>query len=67
MPEQPKVTHSWWTTIPGLLTGIAALITALTGLYVVLSHSASAPPNKIDPCKDVPFTERPLSCLKETK
>ena len=29
---------SFWSTIPGILTGIAALITAATGLYVALSH-----------------------------
>jgi hypothetical protein len=28
--------RSWWTTLPGVLTGVAALLTALTGLLVVL-------------------------------
>jgi hypothetical protein len=32
-------TQSWWQTFPGMLTAVAALITALTGLLVAL-HQA---------------------------
>ncbi len=49
MAEEPQ--RSWWTTMPGILTGIAGLITALTGLIVALnqlgvlgSDDAPAPP-----------------------
>lgn len=39
---------SWWTTLPGLLTALAATITAVTGLLVGLNQigvfGASAPP-----------------------
>ena len=35
MSEGPQ--RSWWTTLPGILTGIAGLITAVTGLLVALS------------------------------
>jgi hypothetical protein len=28
--------RSWWTTLPGILTGVAALLTAVTGLVVAL-------------------------------
>lgn len=33
--------QSWWQTLPGILTGVAALITAVTGLMVAFNHSAS--------------------------
>jgi hypothetical protein len=29
---------SWWTTLPGILTGLAALITAVTGVIVAYQH-----------------------------
>ncbi len=35
MSEENK-TPSWWQTMPGLLTGIAAIITALAGMTAVL-------------------------------
>ncbi|TVL97301.1 MAG: hypothetical protein CV087_22525 [Candidatus Brocadia sp. WS118] len=38
MGEQKEKT-SWWQTIPGILTGIAAIITALGGLIAVLYQS----------------------------
>jgi hypothetical protein len=38
LPGPPK-SQSWWTTLPGMLTGLAAAITAVTGLIVAL-HQA---------------------------
>lgn len=35
--------QSFWTTIPGILTGIAAILTALTGLYLALHPSQKSP------------------------
>jgi hypothetical protein len=35
--QQPR--QSFWTTVPGILTGIAAVITAVTGLLVGLSRN----------------------------
>jgi hypothetical protein len=35
MAEEPKL-HSWWQTLPGILTATAGIITAVTGLLVVL-------------------------------
>jgi hypothetical protein len=29
---EPPTDRSWWTTLPGMLTGLAALLTAVTGL-----------------------------------
>ncbi len=34
--SQPPTDRSWWTTLPGVLTGLAALLTAVTGLLVAL-------------------------------
>src|SRR5262245_47570300 len=33
-----KTSESWWTTLPGLLTGLAAVITAVTGLIVAYNR-----------------------------
>ncbi len=33
--------QSFWTTIPGILTGVAALLSAVTGLLVVMHHPAN--------------------------
>ena len=32
----PSPERSWWTTLPGVLTGMAALLTAVTGLLALL-------------------------------
>jgi hypothetical protein len=39
--SDPPHARSWWTTLPGVLTGIAALITAGTGLLAVLIQSGA--------------------------
>jgi len=49
MPENNK---SFWTTLPGILTGIAAILTAITGLYLALNRNdggSSEKPGKIQP------------------
>ena len=38
---------SFWTTAPGILTGIAAVITAIGGLYAVTRESPQAEPSKV--------------------
>jgi hypothetical protein len=38
MAEEPKP-HSWWQTLPGILTATAGIITAVTGLLVVLYNA----------------------------
>lgn len=41
---RPAATGSWWSTLPGILTGVAAVITALTGLAAVfLGRDKAAP------------------------
>ena len=37
MAEEVKQ-QSWWQTLPGILTAIAAFLSAVTGLIVVLRH-----------------------------
>lgn len=36
MPDEPR---SFWTTVPGILTGLAALLTAIGGLALALGQS----------------------------
>jgi hypothetical protein len=40
-PNQPSGT--WWTTLPGILTGIAAIVTAFSGLWVALQQTGVSP------------------------
>lgn len=59
-PEQKKT--GFWTTLPGILTGIAALVTAITGLTMgLLQHgilgsdrAAAAPPKQGEPSARAP-------------
>jgi hypothetical protein len=43
MPDRTSTRPSWWQTIPGILTGLAAIITAVTGLLVVLNRTSDRP------------------------
>ena len=36
-----KSTTSWWQTVPGILTGLAAIITAVTGLILALNRTSA--------------------------
>jgi hypothetical protein len=68
----------WWMTLPGILTALAALLSAATGLFVAVQQtprtavhseirqdpSKTAVPSSKDPCIDLPFEERPISCLE---
>ena len=36
--ERGATGRSWWTTLPGVLTAIAAVLTAVTGLVAVLAQ-----------------------------
>src|SRR4029077_7332786 len=39
--EKPATGTSWWQTVPGVLTGLAAIITAMTGLIVALNRTGT--------------------------
>jgi len=41
MSEKPPAAQRWWQTVPGILTGLAAIITAVTGLLVVLNRTGN--------------------------
>ena len=49
MSDNPKREGGFWTSLPGVLAGLAAVVTAGTGLYLTLQQpSATAPtPNPI--------------------
>ena len=67
MSESAGNPKTWWLSLPGLLTAIAALLTALTGLFVAIQQApktAVHDVNRQDPCVDLPFEERPVSCLE---
>src|SRR5215472_3759802 len=37
----PSTGSSWWQTMPGILTGLAAIVSAVTGLIVAFNHTGS--------------------------
>jgi hypothetical protein len=39
--NKPSTGSSWWQTLPGILTGLAAIVTAVTGLIVAFNHTGS--------------------------
>ncbi len=43
MAEDKQAKKSFWTTVPGILTGLAALITAIGGLLVAFDSSSLNP------------------------
>src|SRR5437899_442227 len=49
MNDEPQ-SRSWWTTLPGVLTAIAAVLTAATGLILALrgphTTNSSTPPRQ---------------------
>jgi len=56
---------SFWTTLPGILTGVAALLTAVGGLLTAIDwqgHNDGAEPGKSipEPLKVAPYTDEPL-------
>lgn len=45
MSEEPKSQeHGWFHTLPGILTAVAATLTAVTGLVVALKPADVSPP-----------------------
>jgi hypothetical protein len=58
MTEKPApVPRSWWSSLAGVLTAVAAVITALTGLFAALHQAAlfkAAPPPPAVATRDTP-------------
>lgn len=48
MSEEEK--KSWWHTLPGILTGVAVLITAISGLITVLYQTRGCTTPPIESC-----------------
>jgi hypothetical protein len=44
MPTKKTQPKSFWSSVSGILTGIAAIVTALTGLYVAVNKDSQARP-----------------------
>ncbi|MCC5607577.1 hypothetical protein LC612_12455 [Nostoc sp. CHAB 5834] len=56
---------NFWTTIPGIITGIAALLTAVTGLVTAWNtFKTSSPPNSPSDIQKTPTTENNILILK---
>lgn len=41
MSGEPPKSQSWWQTLPGIMTAVAAIITATTGLIVALNNAGA--------------------------
>jgi hypothetical protein len=52
MTEEPKQ-QSWWQTLPGILTAIGAVLTAVTGLIVALQQDGQS---KVTPVAQPPIS-----------
>jgi hypothetical protein len=61
MSEKPSGPPSWWQTLPGILTGIAALITAVTGLIVVFNRTGNRSEDTRPASLSVPVGAQPGS------
>jgi hypothetical protein len=59
MPERSKQS-GFWHTFPGVLTAVAAVITAITGLVVVLRQDDIHPPDAVAPRQIVPPENRSI-------
>lgn len=61
MSEKPPGPPSWWQTVPGILTGIAAIITAVTGLLVVFNRTGNRSEETRPTSLSVPIGAQPAS------
>lgn len=67
--DQQSESKAWWQTLPGLLTAIAAILTAFTGLLVALNqvglfhraHPQAAPAQSIAPASGGTQAANPAS------
>jgi len=78
---EPNEKQNFWTTLPGILTGLAAVLTAGTGLFLALSHprdaasqserpaapilSGATPASSAQPAAS-PSTAAPVAAVKES-
>jgi hypothetical protein len=65
---EPVAGRSWWTTLPGVLTGVAALLTAVTGFVAVIvpllqGRAEPAPPPPRTTTTVIPAPGQPTSSM----
>ena len=66
MSEEPKGFVAFWTSLPGVLTGIGTLMTAGTGLYIALHQPPSpqvTPVPRIKQGSVVPGSDAPRTLV----
>jgi hypothetical protein len=63
MADQDAQRGSFWTSLPGILTGAAALITAISGLAIWHSNSGSQPAPQPAPVIQQQVTPQPTAPL----
>ena len=62
MPDEQKP-HSFWTSIPGILTGTAALLTAVVGLMLAIKpNPPPEPPESSNTIFTTPMESSSLTC-----
>lgn len=64
MDEQQR--SGFWSTLPGILTGSAALITAATGGYLAFDRTQGNPGTGKSPQMEVPAEPKPLALVGAT-
>src|SRR5258705_2595726 len=64
MDEQQR--SGFWSTLPGILTGSAALITAATGGYLAFDRTQANPGTGKSPQMEVPAEPKPLALVGAT-
>ncbi len=64
-PAKPAGGGSWWSTIPGILTATAAVITAVTGLTAILVQNGVIGARKADVAVEKPVSS-PAASLPAT-
>jgi hypothetical protein len=64
MSEKPAEAPSWWLTLPGILTGLAAIITAVTGLIVAFNHTSNRSEEVKPVSVSAPSSARPGSAAE---
>jgi hypothetical protein len=66
MSGEPSKSQPWWQTLPGILTAVAAIITATTGLIVALNQAGGFS-NKSNPPSPTPTKTVGLSASAPAK
>jgi hypothetical protein len=57
---------SFWTSLPGILTGIAAVIVAIGGILAVYNHTTPSPPTPTSPSPSSTTSSSPSSLQQQS-